>query len=242
MVDGRLIYCRPAAKDWDVSPVFAVCRRYTRFKTGIKLSSGGTLATFFSQKHDIDLITPMTKLVILEYPDPRLRQKAVPVTDVDDALRQLIDDMLETMYAAKGIGLAATQVDVHKRLIVMDVSEGRDQPMVFVNPELLKAEGSGPGEEGCLSVPGIYDKLSRATHICVRALDRHGQSFDLQAEGLLAVCIQHEMDHLEGKLFVDYLSELKRQLIRRRLEKERKHRSSRDELQVRSSGASAPAI
>jgi peptide deformylase len=179
----------------------------------------------------------MTKLVILEYPDPRLRKKAALVTVVDDALRQLADDMLKTMYAAKGVGLAATQVDVHKRLIVLDVSESRDQPLVLINPELLVKEGSGPGEEGCLSLPGIYDKLSRATHIRVRALDRNGDPFEMDAEGLLAVCIQHEMDHLEGKLFVDYLSELKRQLIRRRLEKERRQRSAPGE-----SRASAPAL
>jgi peptide deformylase len=194
---------------------------------GIKLSSGGTLATFFSQKHDIALITPMTKLVILEYPDP------------DDALRQLADNMLETMYAARGVGLAATQVDVHKRLIVLDVSEERDQPLVLINPELLKREGSGPGEEGCLSLPGIYEKLSRATHIRVRALGRDGEPFEMDAEGLLAVCIQHEMDHLEGKLFVDYLSELKRQLIRRRLEKERKQRSTGSEPRTTAKGAAA---
>jgi peptide deformylase len=166
----------------------------------------------------------MTKLAILEYPDPRLRAKAVPVTAVDDALRQLIDDMLETMYAARGIGLAASQVDVHLRLLVLDVSDTRDQPMVFINPEILEAEGRAPGEEGCLSLPGIYDNLERAERIRVRALDRNGQAFELGAEGMLAVCIQHEMDHLEGKLFVDYLSELKRQLIRRRLQKERKQR------------------
>jgi peptide deformylase len=184
----------------------------------------------------------MTKLVILEYPDPRLRKKATPVMVVDDALRQLADNMLETMYAARGVGLAATQVDVHKRLIVLDVSESRDQPLVLINPELLMAEGSGPGEEGCLSLPGIYDKLSRATHIRVRALGRDGEPFELDAEGLLAVCIQHEMDHLEGKLFVDYLSELKRQLIRRRLAKERKQRSTGNELRATAPGASAPAL
>ena len=195
-------------------------------KTGIKLSSGGTLATFLGQKHDIALITPMTKLAILEYPDPRLRKKAAAVTVVDDAMRQLADNMLETMYAAKGVGLAATQVDVHVRLIVLDASEERDRPLVLFNPELLKLEGSGPGEEGCLSLPGIYDKLTRATFVRVRALGRDGTPFEMDADGLLAICIQHEMDHLEGKLFVDYLSELKRQLIRRRLEKERKQRST----------------
>jgi peptide deformylase len=204
---------------------------------GIKLSSGGTLATFLSQKHDIALITPMTKLVILEYPDPRLRKKAEPVTVFDDALRQFAADLLETMYSAKGVGLAATQVDVHKRLIVLDVSETRNQPLVLINPELLNLEGSGPGEEGCLSLPGIYEKLSRATHIRVRALTPNGEPFELDADGLLAVCIQHEMDHLEGKLFVDYLSELKRQFIRRRLQKERKQRSTGSEIRTH-----APAL
>jgi len=168
----------------------------------------------------------MTKLVILEYPDPRLRKKAAPVGEVDDALRQFIDNLLETMYSANGVGLAATQVDVHKRVIVLDVSENRDQPLVLINPEILSKEGEGPGEEGCLSLPGIYDKLNRATRIRVRAVGRDGQPLEMDAEGLLGVCIQHEMDHLEGRLFVDYLSELKRTLIRRRLEKERKQRST----------------
>jgi peptide deformylase len=168
----------------------------------------------------------MTKLAILEYPDPRLRKTAKRVESVDDAVRQLAADLLETMYAAKGVGLAATQVDVHRRVIVLDVSEERNQPMVFINPELLKAEGRGPGEEGCLSVPDVFDKVQRATHIRVRAWGTDGEPFEMDADGLLAVCIQHEMDHLEGKLFVDYLSELKRQLIRRRLEKERKQRST----------------
>jgi peptide deformylase len=179
----------------------------------------------------------MTKLVILEYPDPRLRKKAEPVLIVDDAVRQLADDMLGTMYAANGVGLAATQVDVHKRLLVLDVSEERNQPLILINPELLSAEGRAPGEEGCLSLPGIYDKLQRATHIRVRALNRDGEQFEMDAEGLLAVCIQHEMDHLEGKLFVDYLSELKRQLIRRRLEKERRQRSNGSEIR-----SSVPAL
>jgi peptide deformylase len=179
----------------------------------------------------------MTKLVILEYPDPRLRKKAAPVEEVDDAMRQFIDNLLETMYSANGVGLAATQVDVHKRVIVLDVSESRDRPLVLVNPEILSKQGEGPGEEGCLSLPGIYDKLSRATHIRIRALDRDGNPFEMDAEGLLGVCIQHEMDHLEGKLFVDYLSELKRTLIRRRLEKERKQRSTHSD-----SRAHAPAL
>ena len=136
---------------------------------GIKLSSAGTLATFLSQKHDIALITPMTKLVILEYPDPRLRKKAVTVPVVDDAVRQFADNMLETMYGANGVGLAATQVDVHQRLIVLDVSEERDRPLILINPELLKQEGSAPAEEGCLSLPGIYDKLiARDAHSSAR--------------------------------------------------------------------------
>lgn len=179
----------------------------------------------------------MTKLVILEYPDPRLRKTAAPVQIVDDAVRQLADGMLQAMYAANGVGLAATQVDVHKRVLVLDVSEERNQPWVLINPEILSAEGAAPTEEGCLSLPGIYDKVSRPTHIRVRALDRDGQRFEMDADGLLAVCIQHEMDHLEGKLFVDYLSELKRQLIRRRMEKERKQRSTVGETR-----ASAPAL
>jgi peptide deformylase len=179
----------------------------------------------------------MTKLTILEYPDPRLRKTAKAVPVVDDAVRQLVADLLETMYGAKGIGLAATQVDVHRRVLVIDISETRDQPLVLINPEILAAEGRGPGEEGCLSVPDIYDKVQRATHIRVRALGLDGVSFEMEADGLLAVCIQHEMDHLDGKLFVDYLSELKRQLIRRRLEKERKQRSSGNEIR-----ASAPAL
>ena len=179
----------------------------------------------------------MTKLVILEYPDPRLRKKAEPVTAVDDAVRRLVDDMLETMYGANGVGLAATQVDVHKRVLVLDASDERNQPLVLINPEIMTADGRAPVEEGCLSVPGIYEKLQRATHIRVRALDRNGKLFEMDAEGLLAVCIQHEIDHLEGKLFVDYLSELKRQLIRRRLEKERRQRSTGSEIR-----ASAPAL
>ena len=178
----------------------------------------------------------MTKLAILEYPDPRLRTRAAPVAAVDDAVRQLIDDMLETMYAAKGIGLAASQVDVHRRAAGARHQRQRAiSRMVFINPEILEAEGRAPGEEGCLSLPGIYDKLERAARIRVRALDRNGEPFELEADGMLAVCIQHEMDHLEGKLFVDYLSELKRQLIRRRLQKERRQRPSQG------SGLRAPA-
>jgi peptide deformylase len=179
----------------------------------------------------------MTNLVILEYPDPRLRQTAEAVRVVDDAVRRFADDLLQTMYACKGVGLAATQVDVHKRILVVDVSEERNQPLLLINPEILSAEGLAPAEEGCLSVPGIYDKVKRAERIRVRALGRDGEAFELDAEGLLAICIQHEMDHLDGKLFVDYLSELKRQLIRKRLQKERKQRSSVSETR-----ATAPAL
>lgn len=179
----------------------------------------------------------MTKLVILEYPDPRLRQTAEPVSSMDDAVRQLVDDLLETMYAANGVGLAATQVNVHKRVLVIDVSEERNDPLVLINPEILSAEGREIVEEGCLSLPGIYDKVQRATKIRVRALGRDGRPFERDAEGLLAVCIQHEIDHLEGQLFVDYLSELKRQLIRKRLQKERRQRTSAHETR-----ASVPAL
>jgi len=168
----------------------------------------------------------MTRLTILEYPDPRLRTVAQPVETVDDELRTLVDDMLETMYASKGIGLAATQVNVHRRLLVADVSDEHDQPMVFINPEVIAREEVGVHQEGCLSVPGIYDDVERAQRIRVKALGRDGQPFEMDAEGLLAICIQHEIDHLDGKLFVDYLSELKRQRIRKKLEKERKLRGS----------------
>jgi len=168
----------------------------------------------------------MTRLTILEYPDPRLRTVAQPVESVDDELRTLVDDMLETMYASKGIGLAATQVNIHRRLLVADVSEGQDEPMVFINPEVISREEVGVHQEGCLSVPGIYDDVERAQRIRVKALGRDGQPFEMDAEGLLAICIQHEIDHLDGKLFVDYLSELKRQRIRKKLEKERKLRGS----------------
>ncbi|MDE2304641.1 MAG: peptide deformylase [Gammaproteobacteria bacterium] len=166
----------------------------------------------------------MTKLAILEYPDPRLRTKAAAIDLVDDAVRRLADDMLETMYASKGVGLAATQVDVHRRLLVVDVSAEHDQPVVLINPEILTREAPSNCEEGCLSLPGIYANVERAQKIRVRALGRDGRPFEMQAEGLAAVCIQHEMDHLEGRLFVDYLSELKRQMIRRRLAKERRQR------------------
>ena len=167
----------------------------------------------------------MAVLTILEYPDPRLRTRAKPVAAVDARVRQLIEDMFETMYGAPGVGLAATQVDVHERVLVLDVSQERNEPLALVNPEILTRDGVAEGEEGCLSVPGIFDLVDRAARITVRALDGDGKPFELAAEGLLAVCIQHEMDHLEGKLFVDYLSELKRTRIRKKLEKERRERA-----------------
>jgi len=162
----------------------------------------------------------MARLNILHYPDPRLRQLALPVETVDDGVRALVADMLETMYAAPGIGLAATQVNVQKRVIVMDVAEDKNQPLVFINPTLLERDGESEMEEGCLSVPGYYEIVRRARRVRVSALDRDGEPFELDASGLLAVCVQHEMDHLDGKLFVDYLSALKRDRIRRKLEKQ----------------------
>ena len=169
----------------------------------------------------------MARLQILEYPDPRLRTKAKPVEVFDEALAKLVDDMFETMYAAPGVGLAATQVDFHKRLIVMDVSETSRSRMVFCNPEILSAEGVGVTEEGCLSVPGIFDEVKRAAVIRARAQDVTGKSSRSSSMGLAAVCLQHEMDHLEGKLFVDYLSDLKRERIRKKLDKDRKERATR---------------
>jgi len=167
----------------------------------------------------------MARLDILHYPDARLHTVAKPVKGVDDRIRTLVDDMAETMYAAPGIGLAATQVDVHERVIVIDVSETHDQLRVFINPEIIAQSGTEESEEGCLSVPGIFDKVTRAERVTVRALDRDGQSFELDADGLLAVCIQHEMDHLMGKVFVDYLSSLKCNRIRTKLLKQaREHR------------------
>jgi peptide deformylase len=166
----------------------------------------------------------MALLQILEFPDPRLRNRAQPVAQVDAALRTLIDDMFETMYAAPGIGLAATQVNVAKRVLVLDLSERRNEPLALINPEILQRAGVEETEEGCLSVPGYFDKVTRAEQIRVRALDSDGKQIEFDAAGLLAVCIQHEIDHLDGKLFVDYLSELKRTRIRKKLEKERKDR------------------
>ena len=161
----------------------------------------------------------MALRTILTYPDPRLSTVAKPVPEVNADIRRLIDDMAETMYGAPGVGLAATQVDVHLRVIVVDVSEDQSDLKVFVNPEILAREGEVQREEGCLSVPGVYDKVSRSAWIRVRALGRNGQPFELEAEGLLAVCIQHEMDHLLGKVFVEYLSPLKQNRIRTKLRK-----------------------
>jgi len=162
----------------------------------------------------------MAILDILHFPDARLRNVAKPVVKVDDSVRELIDSMFETMYAAPGIGLAAIQVDRPQRVIVVDTSEDRSQPLALVNPEILERHGEEQMEEGCLSVPGFYEPVERAERIRVRALDRDGETFEMETDGLLAVCIQHEIDHLDGKLFVDYLSNLKRQRIRKKLEKE----------------------
>jgi peptide deformylase len=167
----------------------------------------------------------MELLTILEFPDPRLRTKARPVEHVDDELRALFARMFATMYAAPGIGLAATQVDVHRRFMVIDISEDHSQPLVFVNPEIVARDGKTVYQEGCLSVPGIQADVERADRITVRALDRDGNPFEIEADGLLAICIQHEMDHLDGKVFVDYLSPLKREQVRKRLEKAQREKS-----------------
>ncbi len=164
----------------------------------------------------------MAFLPILEFPDPRLRTQAQPISHFDDALLRLIDDMFETMYAAPGIGLAASQVNVHKQLLVLDVSEEKNHQLVLINPKIISRDGSQTYQEGCLSVPGIYADVDRADSIVVESLDRHGQPQHIEADGLLAVCIQHEMDHLIGKLFVDYLSPLKREMVRKKLEKARR--------------------
>jgi len=164
----------------------------------------------------------MPLLKILEYPDPRLRITAAPVPIVTAEIRQLAADMLETMYAAPGVGLAATQVDRHIRLIVLDISDTRDQPLVLINPEIVAREGAETGDEGCLSVPGVTEGVERAVRVRVRALDTAGKTMEFEADGLLAVCIQHEMDHLVGKLFVDYLSELKRQRLKKKVAKARR--------------------
>ena len=177
----------------------------------------------------------MEKLTILEFPDPRLRTKARPVEHVDDDLRALIDRMFATMYAAPGIGLAATQVDVHRRFMVIDVTEDHSQPRVFINPEIFARDGKIVYQEGCLSVPGIYADVERAERITVRALDRDGNPFELEADGLLAICIQHEIDHLDGKVFVDYLSPLKREQVRKRLEKAQREKARRASVAAQAS-------
>ena len=165
----------------------------------------------------------MSILEILHFPDPRLRQKAAPVAEVNDEIRTTVDNMFETMYAAPGIGLAAVQVNILKKIIVIDISEDKTQPLCLINPEILEKQGEEKMEEGCLSVPGIFEKVTRAETIKVRYLDRNGQTVENTYDDLLAVCIQHEMDHLDGKLFVDYLSEMKRNRIRKKLEKTRTH-------------------
>ena len=168
----------------------------------------------------------MAVLEILEFPDPRLRTQAKPVSEVTDATRSLINDMFETMYDAPGIGLAATQVDVHERLLVIDVSEDRSEPLVFINPEIVVLDPDlGEYDEGCLSVPGFYETVRRPQRVEVTALDRNGERFTREIEGLLAICLQHEIDHLDGKLFVDYLSPLKRSRIRKKLEKDQRRRA-----------------
>jgi len=175
----------------------------------------------------------MAILDILKFPDPRLRNSAKPVAEVDESIRKLADDMLETMYKAPGIGLAATQVGVARQVIVIDISEDRDDPLVLINPEILEAEGEEEMEEGCLSVPGFYDTVKRAERVKLRALDREGREFTRELDGLLAVCVQHEIDHLHGKLFVDYLSRLKRERIRKKLEKEARIQASAEKKQAR---------
>ena len=168
----------------------------------------------------------MAVLEILEFPDPRLRTVAKPVTSVNDQTRALIDDMFETMYDAPGIGLAATQVNVHERILVIDVSEDKSQPLVFINPEVEVLEAElGEYDEGCLSVPGFYETVRRPQRVSVSAMDRDGQPFTRELDGLLAICLQHEIDHLDGKLFVDYISPLKRQRIRKKLEKDQRRRA-----------------
>ncbi|MES9856969.1 MAG: peptide deformylase [Sedimenticola sp.] len=162
----------------------------------------------------------MAILDILHFPDTRLRNRAKPVARVDDSLRRLVDNMFETMYQAPGIGLASTQINDLRRVLVIDISEEHDQPLCLINPEIIETEGEEESDEGCLSVPDIYEKVARAERVRVRALDRNGEPFELDADGLLAICIQHEIDHLEGKLFIDYLSSMKRQRIRKKLEKE----------------------
>jgi len=169
----------------------------------------------------------MAILTILEFPDERLRTKAAPVEVFDQSLRELVDDMLETMYGAPGIGLAATQVNVHKRVVVIDLSEEKNAPVCLINPEIVEKHGNEEMEEGCLSVPGIFEKVKRAQRVRVRTADTEGKTSEFEAEGLLAVCIQHEIDHLEGHLFVDRLSPLKRQLVRKKIKKDQRLRASK---------------
>ena len=169
----------------------------------------------------------MSRLEILEFPDARLRAVALPVEAFDAELRQLIDDMIETMYSAVGIGLAATQVNIHRQLLVLDVSETQDQPRVYINPRILHSEGNETCEEGCLSVPGVYAEVERPEKIRISAQDRDGKTFEEDLEGMHAVCLQHEMDHLKGKLFVDYLSPLKQRMVRKKLEKQRRQDSKK---------------
>ncbi len=167
----------------------------------------------------------MARLSILEFPDPRLRKIASPITDVTGKIATLADDMLETMYAAPGIGLAASQVNVHQRLIVVDISNEKNEPVILINPKIIATEGEREAEEGCLSVPGFYEPVTRPARIEVAAINRNGEPYTMVAEGLLAVCIQHEMDHLEGRLFVDYISNTKRQMIRKKLIKQQRQQA-----------------
>ena len=176
----------------------------------------------------------MALLQILEYPDSRLRTVATPVAEVNDEIRQLVSDMFETMYMAPGIGLAASQVDFHQRVLVIDISEDKSEPLCFINPEIVEATGAVSRDEGCLSVPDVYESVERAERIRVRALDRDGRPFELEADELLAVCIQHEMDHLDGKLFVDYISPLKRQRLKKKLSKARKREAAEQPMSSRS--------
>ena len=183
----------------------------------------------------------MAQLRILEFPDPRLRARAAPVADFDASLARLIEDMLETLYAAPGIGLAATQVNVQRALLVIDVSETKNEPQVYINPQILSREGTTQTEEGCLSVPEVYEAVERAERVRVRAQDRNGVSFERDLDGLLAVCVQHEMDHLEGRLFVDYLSNLKRERIRRKLVKEQRERGDAPRMRLATARIAANA-
>lgn len=180
----------------------------------------------------------MTILTILKYPDERLRKKSLPVPAVDDAIRLLLDNMLETMYDAPGVGLAAPQVNIQKRVVVIDISEEKNDPLCLINPEIIAKHGTEESEEGCLSVPDIFETIARAEKISVRALNREGETFELEADGLLAVCIQHELDHLEGKLFVDYLSPLKLHMARKKKQKAQRKKEPRNKVRARSSADS----